>query len=203
MTRLSLRIVSALRLLAKRLLASYAYDKFKNFIAAKYGMLREAGGLVNGDVGKGGYVAHHFNSPTHLIENGLEPTTYENYKAALNGASADPQLRRLLEAEIAHIVFLPTWFHNYLHDNKIPPFRSRREYYDTLRLVLESAESYEAIKALRFNGGSIAEALKSIRNLAAAIPDQGNAELLEDLRQLYDKTKDAAIDALLHPRRRQ
>ena len=47
MTRLSLRIADALRLLAKRLLASYAYDKFKDFIAVKYGVLREAGEMLH------------------------------------------------------------------------------------------------------------------------------------------------------------
>ena len=102
-----------------------------------------------------------------------------------------------LENEINNIVFIPTWFHNYLHSNKVPRLRTRKDYYKMLKLVLLTENSYNEIKSLSLNNSSVSNALKSIQNLASNMPDQNKNELIEYLRIVYDEVQSKLLDDLL------
>ena len=190
---------------AKIIIADYAYDEFKDFISnyeidgtetlitylSKYGFKKAAGS---------GYVIHHFDNTgiTHYIEAGKTKQEYQIYRDILQRKKHDPKMLSELTKQIQHIVLLPAWFHNYIkHVPQAKNFTQRQQFYELMKTVLLTKQAYEKIKALNFDGSSVVNALKSIRNLSL-INNESSDDIIEDLRSLYEKIQNNLIDHLIN-----
>ena len=202
---------------AKIIVANYGYDDLKKFIVKqnpqllqpikKYGIQR---------LKRSGYVLHHIGESSHFIETGRKYNEYKEMLSILKDENLNNELSsnfskvalvtnatdinnlnrlELLKAlldEINHIILLPAWYHNYLHQNNIA-YNNVTQYYTEMEKLLKDyhnsrqQKGYNIIKELQFNGNSIKTALNSIYNLATVANNQNKSEIIKQLTAVYQK----------------
>ena len=202
---------------AKVIIANYGYDDLKKFIVKqnqqllqpikKYGIQR---------LKRSGYVIHHIGESSHFIETGRKYSEYKEMLSILKDENLNNELAKnftnvplitkatdinnlsrleLLKAlldEINHIILLPAWYHNYLHQNNIS-YNNAAQYYTEMENLVKKYyqnrqdQNHNVIKELQFNGQSIKSALNSIYNLATVANNQNKSEIIKQLTAVYQK----------------
>ena len=147
-----------------------------------------------------GFVIHHFNwgNNKRLI---TENVTYNQIKELREAiqlkeqTGEENQLYKDFKKEISHIVLLPTWFHNYYHNNEGKPewtnLNTREDYYKKMVQCLNDEKTYEVIKELKFNSSTIHSAAESIEILALTAHKENKKKVIRYLEQVYYELKDA------------
>ena len=203
----------AFKVVSQIIVADGAYDRFKNFLIEECDLLKDAK-RFNINEQRSGWVVHHFIGRAEFIKAGYSSKQYEVFERILkekeftkeeqdrldkeNGKPLLFPSKEQLQNEINNVVIIPTWFHNYIHQQNVSVGNSRKDFYELLRLILLEEESYEAIGQLTFDETNLFTALKSIENLINTMPTmkRNTKPIIALLEDAFDKIQNIIINRL-------
>ena len=126
----------------------------------------------------------------------FDKSKIQNYptKTPLEVVGGDAQLYHVLQNEIQHIMFIPEWYHNYLHKHHQLNLTDKDNIYQYLQDNLKNDYLFQHVKTLQFKKGTVIDAAKSIYNLVSIAKIENKGDIIDILHACYIELRNKIQD---------
>lgn len=155
-------------------------------------------GIGENDNYSGFSIHHMITKQDKVIHHDIDNEVIKILKKALPYIGNENKLREVLGTnyntyelfieELEEIVLIPTWFHNYLHRNKVDlnTLNSREDYYKLLKEVYLKKKK---LKEIKFNDNNIYSALKSIEKVVVVTNFTKDEKTIGELKRIFNRIR--------------
>ena len=129
-----------------------------------------------------GWALHHLNgrSNGHQIQNRKTSKQYEQMLEKINKG------QKTIIKELESCILIPVWFHDYLHETGLANLiQDKQELFDKLKQILNTEDTIQEIKKLKFDGKTIIDQLKSIQRLVNVSHLVSSVKVTQMLQKAY------------------